>query len=78
MLGGDYECVGTIPAFLASRQAAPIILRRRLERTNVYCYYKAAFVVIVCALCPLLLVSALLSYWAVLGGLVQPAASAAL
>lgn len=58
-------------------RTTPIILRRCLERTNVYCYYKAAFVVIACALCPLLLVSALLSFCARLRGLVQPAASAA-
>lgn len=44
-------------------------LCRCLKRTNVYCYYKAVFVVIVCSLCPLLLVSALLSFCAGLGGI---------
>lgn len=44
-------------------------LCRCLKRTNVYCYYKAAFVVMVCSLCPLLLVSALLSFCARLGGI---------
>lgn len=77
-VGWGVKCVDAIPAPLASCHTAPIILCRCLKRTNVYCYYKAAFVVIACALCPLLLVSALLSFCAGLGGLVQPAASAAL
>lgn len=75
--GKKKKCVDAIPSSLASRGATPIILCRCLERTNVYCYYKAAFVVIACAPCPLLLVSALLSFCAGLRGLVQPAASAA-
>lgn len=52
----------------ASCGTTPIILCRCLERTNVYCYYKAAFVVIAGAPCPLLLVSALLSFCVGLGG----------
>lgn len=58
-----------VPASLPSCNTAPIILCRCLERTNVYCYNKAAFVLITCALCPLPLVSALLSFSAGLGGI---------
>lgn len=70
---GGWKCVDAAP----SCDTTPIILRRRLERTNVYYYYKAAFVVVACTLCPRLLVSALLSFCARLRGLVQPAAPAA-
>lgn len=60
--------VDVVPSPPASCGTTPIILCRCLERTNVYCYYKAAFVVIACAPCPLLLVSALLSFCVGLGG----------
>lgn len=73
-LVGGKKSVDAIPSY----HTAPIILCPCLERTNVYCYNKAAFVVIACAPCPLLLVSALLPFCAGLGGLLQPAASAAL
>lgn len=77
-LSRGWKCVDVIPFSLASCLTTPIILCQCLKRTNVYCYFKAGFVVIACARCPLLLVSALLSFCAGLRGLVQPTASAAL
>lgn len=68
-LSRRWKYVDAIPFSLASCLTTPIILCQCLKRTNVYCYFKAAFVVIACALCPLLLVSALLSFCAGLEGI---------